>query len=231
MKNQLRLLVFMILLMSQNLVCRDNLKSIFVCDSLSKPIANAYIEIIHLFWGTTVFHGITDDKGKIDIQIPEGRYEIIISHAKYNQYISNFYINDKNSLYKFPLSHCYDYCILEGRIQFSNTPKKGTLEDSYLKYSFVKLFNELYIDYEIDSTGYYEIKLPIGKYRISFNESLISKEVDFYENKLIIYNFQIYSLHNPGLIIDPPGFQIFDFRLYGNIYRGLEYYPGVIPIK
>lgn len=79
MKSLIIILAIIILFINQNLICRDNCKSLYICDSLSNPITNAYIEIKHSFWGTTVFHGITNDKGSIDIQIPEGNYDVTIS--------------------------------------------------------------------------------------------------------------------------------------------------------
>ena len=79
------ILLIIFLFSNSYLFCQEKQITVYVCDSLSQPIPDAIVEINHWLWGSNLLNGVTDKKGMVNFQLPFGKYEIILSHLKYNQ--------------------------------------------------------------------------------------------------------------------------------------------------
>ncbi|HPI20490.1 MAG TPA: hypothetical protein PKY56_08965 [Candidatus Kapabacteria bacterium] len=173
MKNYLLIVLVCIVSLFVSSYAKDNYKTIFVCDSLSNPICDAYIEIEQPVWGNTVYTGVTDNYGecKIKRDLPINKYGIVIRHSNYNQFEGYLNLNKNKKEYVMQMDTCYEYCILEGKISCTDCKDSFLFDSREYQSFFVKMFDGHHKieNFNYDALGNYTLKLPAGEYTIIFH--------------------------------------------------------------
>ncbi len=237
MKKHIRIFLFLFLVLSASLHCKDYHKTILVTDSNSKPIPNAFIEIKHKFWKTNLFEAFTDAKGYASLLIPFGTYKISISDFHYNQINGNLLINDEDSI-KYSLDSCKDLCVLTGIIKYDKSTNCGYLKEEWSREMSISFETNLFEPWQrnhmkvnIDSLGKYSFKLPLGNYKLTFFKSChtkIAQNISFFDSKHQELNL-VFNTSNDG-----EGFWIYPFfsgHSKNNLLDGLQFYPGIMLTK
>ncbi len=247
MKNYLLIVLVCIVSLFVSSYAKDDYKTIFVCDSLSNPICDAYIEIEQPFWGNTVYTGVTDNYGecKIERDLPINKYGIVIRHSDYNQFEGVLNLYENKEIFTFKMDTCYEYCILEGKIEINFSIEKQDFgKESVLHINTPKIFGDVSVShFKYDSTGNYQLKLPPGFYEIKFSCSIVKPtengfllKFNYYSdffNKLSIDFRKEKYLYKDVIINKEISFYhescyFFDYSKFNSFFDRLQYEPGVL---